>query len=698
MSQNSLLEVLSVTNNAVKALEKTSSSKSSGSEWGTPRSGVSGTGKDNAENHPPLYSQEAHDNSRSSADSGVGKTATQSNQAKSIWENLPALHESDDSTTASDVLVRSTLVEPNPTDHTGLNSSASSQGSRCKDLDNFNVADARKVKVSKKQLREIVSPREAHNISRLKQLETNLNFNNNQASHYKPENGKIINGSFPGKDLHSTKVRDTGNDEDRVSKMLTEHKKSSTGLSQGMDHGGVAYTVERHDGNPKQQPSDKPGAAAGMEKPKSASQQLSHFPYKVSRQGGATKEQVLMEQEDCAEDWDDQSITSSQPEIVTVEERIVNISSQALMMSDYEDSASQGSAVDVISAANRPQSFPDPRPKSKLQGGAGLKQGALLQGSAVQKTGKGDEVQISKFALTEKQRELREALSKRGGQSKAVKRVVQPRMVQDHLNRNNNMDTGDGGGTGGGGGGGRGGTSNMESITAAVAASAAVAATQPFLKMQQDLEKKMQSLLGEMDRVQKQAGGGGTEEPRSQQGGNPRLEHLEHQVKELTERRLQHLETLQSQQMQLQAQLLSMSQGMSQQQQQQQQQQQSTSHHPTYFPTSIAPHATAPQYNRALIERELMRGRLQGEDRRQDHHQHWGSDPVKPSEMVESALDTPNPRSRPPRPSQFNGGKGGLLQEILAAEPSPQLNTTFNLPPGDGASNARSTYRSSFGL
>ena len=44
--------------------------------------------------------------------------------------------------------------------------------------------------------------------------------------------------------------------------------------------------------------------------------------------------------------------------------------------------------------------------------GAGLRQGALMQGRTGPE-GKGDEVQISKFSLTDKQRELRDALSKR---------------------------------------------------------------------------------------------------------------------------------------------------------------------------------------------------------------------------------------------------------------------------------------------
>ncbi|XP_076442428.1 uncharacterized protein LOC143281225 isoform X2 [Babylonia areolata] len=695
MSQNSILELLSVTSNAVKALDKTNSSKSSGSGGGTPRIRIE---RENAENHPPVNDQDVQDNSRSSADSGVGKTATQSNQARSIKETSGDLHDSDDSTTASDVLIRSTLVDENPAVQPAvLNSSASSQGSRCKELDNFNVADARKVKVSKKHLREIVSPRDSYDNSRQvvsvfahTECETNLNVNNNnQKSSYKPENGKVVNGSFPNKAFPNASVKDTSSRSDKnSSKMLAEQKKTH---SQGVD--SVVYTVQRHEHNGKELLSNKQQTKTG--KPDQVPQHLTHFPYKVSRQGNSAKEQVLVESADLAEDWEEQSVSSSQPEIVTVEERIVNVSSQAPLPSDYEDSVSQASAVDVVSAANRPlkpQSFPNPRPKHQ---GPGLKQGALMQGSAMPKTGKGEEVQISKFSLTEKQREVREALSKRGNPSKPVKRVVQPKMVhsgsglaEEDLNRNNNMDMGEGSSATGGGGG----AGTVESITAAVAASAAVAATQPFLKMQQDLENKMQTLLAEMDRVQKQVVGGtgtgaGGAEPKAgsqQQGSNPRLQHLEQQM---TERRLEHLESLQSQQMQLQAQLLSMSRDMSQTRQPHAAAAATTTStfHPTYFPTSASLTAapSKPHYSRALIERELMRGRLQGEERGRSRDQWHVPDPVKVPEMSESALDTPNPRSRPPRPAQFGGAKGGLLQEILAAEPSPQLNTTFSLPHSD---------------
>nr|KAG5700702.1 hypothetical protein BaRGS_029067 [Batillaria attramentaria] len=290
-----------------------------------------------------------------------------------------------------------------------------------------------------------------------------------------------------------------------------------------------------------------------------------------------------------------------------------------------------------------------------------------------------DEVQISKFALTEKQRELRDALAKRGSQSKPVKRVVHAKVVESRAssvseegNKNNNMDMDDGGGSA------RGTVGNVESITAAVAASAAVAATQPFLKLQQELEAKMQTLLAEMDRIQKGASTGATAESQNVTNtGTRRMEYLEQQVQELTERRLQHLETLQNQQMEMQAHLLSMSRGMSQQQ----------ARYPSNMPSTTYPTAinlgTSRQqpYSRPFIEHQLAQGRMFGEqggvEKQAGGCQHDDGGPKG------SLLDTPAPREKPPRPVEYGGSKGsGLLHEILAAEPSPQLNTTFSLPPG----------------
>jgi hypothetical protein len=48
-----------------------------------------------------------------------------------------------------------------------------------------------------------------------------------------------------------------------------------------------------------------------------------------------------------------------------------------------------------------------------MKQGPGLMQGALSSGPTVSKAGKVDEVEISKFSQSEKQREIREALAKR---------------------------------------------------------------------------------------------------------------------------------------------------------------------------------------------------------------------------------------------------------------------------------------------
>ena len=333
MSQSSILELLSVTSNAVKALDKTSSSKSSGSGGGTPR----GEGWNDVENQPPTVSgQDLHINSKSSGDSGVGKTETRSNQATGRVESSTGVHDSDDSTTASDVLIRSTLVEVDPANKpTSLNTSAASQGSRCRELDNFNVADAKKVKVSKKHLKEIVSPRDSfgssdqpgQNLNAVlsnqnqnsrpgaSSSQASLNTNNNRSADklrgvdHTLENGKIIN-SYPGNVKPGVPSKHfTGNGS---SKNVPEQKKK---LSQGLDNSASVYTVERHRSDQKQVSTKEfppgtelqDGSATEDVKPSSRTAQ---FPYKVSRHDGPSKEQLYVEQQELAEDWEGESESS----------------------------------------------------------------------------------------------------------------------------------------------------------------------------------------------------------------------------------------------------------------------------------------------------------------------------------------------------------------------------------------------------
>lgn len=710
MSQKSLLELLSVTNNAVKALDKSSSSKSSLTGRVIARG---------AENQPP--SESRHGDHSVSGDSGrcVEKTVTNSHhqhQATNIKDKYDVGNDSDLSTTASDVLIRSTLVDDSPTQRSAdVKSSSSVRESRHELNDiKFSVADAMPVKVFKHHLREIVSPQESID-SKMKKASSKPGITSSATVHNKNSNN--VCGT------KTSSAAENGNRKtwvfEKTRQMAqTEAGKKFPGQRHDTNHGlyGSAtlpsYKVERHERgktealrnginhfNPEASTRDVKQFSTER---KTSENYIDNFPlgveesatdgvnggistpsaekltYKVSRHGGPTKTENFLEQEKPDYTEDEQSGTSSQPEIVTVEERLVNISSQALLLSDYEDAASEGSTVDKgREAMNKPQSFPRAMPML----GSSLKQGALNSGPSV-KAGKGDEVEICKFSLTDKQQEIKNALVKRANQSKPVKRVIQPKMVHsivngDDLNKNNNMDSELAGV-------GNVHVGNIDSITAAVAASAAVAATQPFLKMQQKLENKMQALLGEMERVQKQAGPGtsesGKETGRSGTSSNPRLEHLEQQVHELTERRLQHLETLQSQQMELQAHLLSMSRDMSRSHHRSQHEPSTSRQHPTYFPTTVTHPTASRSYSRALIERELMKGRLQGEDAGR-----WGNTSVTGKEGEGSVLDTPNPRSQPPRPANFGGEKGGLLKEILNAEPSPQLNSTFNLSRGQTA-------------
>jgi hypothetical protein len=272
MSQSSLLELLSVTSNAVKALDKTNSSKSSGSGGGTPRDDrISVT-----ENQPP---QSPHSNhSRSSRDSGVGKTATQSQPTSKQPSRHGAEDDSDHSTTASDVLIRSTVIDQPAQRPASLNSSSSSRASRCEEVNNFNIADAKQVKVSKKHLREIFSSRESfdskesdagsrpNSASALNSSNNNIAANTNRTgAPFVTRNENMNNGVSrkPG----------TGN---QPKQSITEKKFS--GQRQGFSHGPgsygsdalPAYTVQRHERDSKD------------EKKGSGNVPLKLFPYAAS--------------------------------------------------------------------------------------------------------------------------------------------------------------------------------------------------------------------------------------------------------------------------------------------------------------------------------------------------------------------------------------------------------------------------------
>lgn len=699
MSQNNIIELLSVTSNAVKALDKTISSKSSGSGRGTPRNEDAGKG--------PQSARSSHSN-RSSGDSGVGtkKTATPSVTVAKSGDN-DAAEDSDHITTADEVLIRSTSEDP---EHRtpSLNSSATSHDSRSRGVSNFNVADAKKMKVSK-HLREIISPRD---LAEFSQGKKGSEFEEPKQVSDAPFNRNVnypcvadLNSNNNNRDIWREDFRDRIGKENRGNVINSFADKVIPGVPKKPSNGNLAcfplpkktkdlflessdqvpspavYTVERHHNYHKQVDTKLFPPASKQENRKTKDD--SKFPdarpsYEGLKQTDDLKETVTQtfpadteDQQEGLEEDEMESVTSSQPEIFTVQERVVNISSQAFLASEDDDSISLDSAVLSVSQASKPQSYPLAK-----HVGPGLRQGALYQGSGVSQAGKGDEVHISKFSLTDRQRELRDALAKRGSQAKPLKRVVHAKMVDSHAssvsdegNKNNNMDEEGRRAVGTS-------VTNMDSITAAVAASAAVAATQPFLKLQQDLETKMQTLLAEMDRVQKGASGekevSGGPVTKSDSDGR-RLEYLEQQVSELTERRLQHLEMLQHQQMEMQAHLLSVSQRVSHQ----------------HIPHTICSPVNANRaagaassrqlpYSWPFIEHQLSQGRVLEE-------QAWVNQPVEGHQveaqgLKSSLLDTPAPRKRPPVPVEYGGSKGGLLHEILATESSPHLNTTFSMP------------------
>lgn len=140
MSDSSLLELLSVTDKAVKALNKSHSSRSSQSSVASVKSDGSHT-----------------------KDSGI---KTQTEHVDGNTSDISAV-----STTASDVLIKSTVLENEDKHHSsssggGANGSNESKCSRTSiGVDNFNSSGPQKIKISTKKLREIRSPLESDFIS-----------------------------------------------------------------------------------------------------------------------------------------------------------------------------------------------------------------------------------------------------------------------------------------------------------------------------------------------------------------------------------------------------------------------------------------------------------------------------------------------------------------------------------------------------
>ncbi|XP_019642267.1 PREDICTED: uncharacterized protein LOC109483673 [Branchiostoma belcheri] len=174
---------------------------------------------------------------------------------------------------------------------------------------------------------------------------------------------------------------------------------------------------------------------------------------------------------------------------------------------------------------------------------AGNQQGVLLQqGAAVEgvditasQDPTGDDVKVSRFQLTEKQKVLKSQLGKRQDRTAPVKKVVQPRVIK-HLvpsggdeNKPPNRQESPG----------------VDTASIAAATAAAVAATAPFFQAHTDLEAKISSINEKLSRLQESYQDKSSAAQQSDQ-------QLRQQLQQLTDMRIKFLEQLQQQQLEWQ--------------------------------------------------------------------------------------------------------------------------------------------------
>ncbi|XP_028857571.1 protein TALPID3 isoform X2 [Denticeps clupeoides] len=192
-----------------------------------------------------------------------------------------------------------------------------------------------------------------------------------------------------------------------------------------------------------------------------------------------------------------------------------------------------------------------------------------------------------------------------------------------------------------------------DSVTASAAAAAtaaAIAATVPLMKARSDMESLMSQVAAELRRLQ-EAGRG---QQQGVSGASERVAQLEQELRSLTQQRLQHLEHVQSQQLELQTRLVSSAlEGVSGRGPLPAHpiQSSSSSHVATTLPTNKSG-------QERVLRNELMEGH-QGYQRRQ----------------TRSPLDTPAPRKVIPLPTHWNKetdkGNGRLREGTLNNQRSP---------------------------
>lgn len=93
------------------------------------------------------------------------------------------------------------------------------------------------------------------------------------------------------------------------------------------------------------------------------------------------------------------------------------------------------------------------------------------------------------------------------------------------------------------------GSSNFENLTTSLAASLAVSATQPFLKVQNELENKLNEIVKQLDGLKKN--------PNEDYSENEKAARLENDIGRITEMRLKYIEALQEKQFALITHLIS---------------------------------------------------------------------------------------------------------------------------------------------
>ncbi|KAL5009232.1 hypothetical protein ScPMuIL_014813 [Solemya velum] len=611
-----MMELLNVTDAAVKALDRSSRSLSSVSSGASGRSKVS----------------ESKEGSKT-ADSGF-KTLTPLIETESPVtrkvdnENNNGLRSSDDSTTASDVLIRSTIADKD-TSLIELNTSNTSKCSKSSlGGSSFNDTGSLKVKISGRLLREIPSP---HEMKRSENMDIS-------SKEWIPPALCNIHDSTPRMVSGNTRSHHVSAHQIQPRVDAVSRRKNTTNPDSTEEVAGNYY-IERHTPQKKnkREHSSHDHFTESTDKVKPAHMVLNHSV-------------DLIPQKEVASN---SSSCSSQPEIITIPEKIVTITASTSLsdMSETENGPLPSSQPDTRQHQVRFQTY------NKATGT--LRQGAPVDGlEAVDRQRSLEDVHISKFGLTDRQRQIKQSFTKRYDQAGPVKRVVQPKFVgrmAKEVPPAEKKETGSDEQTG---------RQSNDVITAAVAASAAVAATQPFLRSQHELETKVAQILDRITTLPNTA-------PAEYSGSGPelgsyRIQQLEKQVSDLTDKRLDYLEKLQHQQFEMQAQLFSVSRTAP-----------SVSHH--YPDKSLSQQQEKPR--QAISKTRLSDEIFQS-------HREKAEKPYE-NDKEKSPLDTPAPRTRAPKPVAYESstdlhGKGkrkqsptrsqktgGFLEEILATAGSP---------------------------